>query len=139
MTRFRSTFALVASTLILGCSADDSGDLGIPGGSAAGGAGLGGAAPGGTGPGGAGLGGAGQGGTGDECPAGVICVESLPYTDANTTVGGAAVLDGYSCGPDINESGPQAKLIRKMTPSTSFRPLVRKYRAAARISSSWLQ
>jgi hypothetical protein len=107
VTRWLSTLALVASILLLGCSSADSGDGGVPGGTAGSGAGPGGAGPGGSGPGGAAPGGAGQGGTGEQCPAGVICVPSLPYTDANTTVGGDAALGGYSCAPDVNEAGPE--------------------------------
>ena len=105
--RSLSPLALVASMVLVACSGADSGDGGVPGGSAGGGAGPGGAGPGASGPGGAAPGGAGQGGTGAECPDGVICVPSLPYTNENTTVGGAAVLGGYGCAPDVNEGGPE--------------------------------
>ncbi len=46
------------------------------------------------------------GSTGD-CPAGVICVESLPFVDDNTTTGAPATLDGYGCDPGIDESGSE--------------------------------
>ena len=45
--------------------------------------------------------------TEDPCPPGVICVDSFPYTDDNTTTGAAATLDGYSCSPSTDESGPE--------------------------------
>lgn len=46
-----------------------------------------------------------SGTTSDSCPGGVICVETLPYTDHNTTIGAPAALDGYGCAPSIDESG----------------------------------
>jgi hypothetical protein len=43
----------------------------------------------------------------DACPPGVICVDAFPYTDANTTTGGASALDAYACAPTADESGPE--------------------------------
>ncbi len=45
--------------------------------------------------------------TDDACPPGVICVDTLPYADDNTTTGAPASLDGYGCAPSTNESGPE--------------------------------
>src|SRR6476646_5697570 len=42
-----------------------------------------------------------------DCPLGVICVDALPFVDTNTTTGAASTLDGYSCAPDADESGPE--------------------------------
>ena len=119
MHRLLGTLALLASVAVLGCSAagvEDEDDPNEPG---LGAGGLGGSLPdgggdpggtggvGGSGAGGSGAGGTGTGGSADECPAGVICVGSLPYTDSNTTADGAAVLDGYGCAPTVNEAGPE--------------------------------
>ncbi len=41
------------------------------------------------------------------CPVGVTCVDSLPFTDENTTAGSGAVFDGYSCAPETSEPGPE--------------------------------
>jgi len=43
----------------------------------------------------------------EPCPAGVVCVDALPYTDSDSTTGEASVLDGYACAPDTDESGPE--------------------------------
>ncbi|MBW2456326.1 MAG: murein L,D-transpeptidase catalytic domain family protein [Deltaproteobacteria bacterium] len=42
-----------------------------------------------------------------ECPAGVMCIDSLPFFESNTTEGSGAVFDVYSCDDGINESGPE--------------------------------
>jgi len=46
-----------------------------------------------------------------ECPAGspdgLLCPQSLPFTDSNTSSDGGSVLDGYDCAPDNDESGPE--------------------------------
>lgn len=41
------------------------------------------------------------------CPAGVICVDSFPYTDRNTTTGAYSTMDSYSCAPSTDEGGPE--------------------------------
>ncbi|HEY4223344.1 MAG TPA: murein L,D-transpeptidase catalytic domain family protein [Myxococcota bacterium] len=52
--------------------------------------------------------GAGEGeGVVDDCPVGVICVDALPFTASGNTLDGVAALDGYSCAPGTNESGPE--------------------------------
>lgn len=43
----------------------------------------------------------------DDCPPGVICIDSLPFVDVNTTTGAPSVMDGYGCAPTIDESGPE--------------------------------
>ncbi len=93
---------LLASVVVLGCGAADA--QGVPRDDSQADGGTGGAATStATDPGGAG----GAGGAGDDCPADVICVESLPFVDANTTTGAGATLDGYGCAPDVNEAGPE--------------------------------
>jgi len=42
-----------------------------------------------------------------DCPPGVICVDALPYVHTYTSVGGTSTLDGYSCAPETDESGPE--------------------------------
>lgn len=110
MSRLFSKIAWIAAITVLGCSAadldeDDVVDDPMP----AGGGGAGGTTTeGGSDPGGGGGSGGGNGGSGgDDCPADVICVDSLPFVDTNTTVGGNAVLDGYGCAPTTNEGGPE--------------------------------
>lgn len=41
------------------------------------------------------------------CPAGVICVDSFPFVESNSTTGGPSNLDGYACSPGTDESGPE--------------------------------
>ena len=41
------------------------------------------------------------------CPEGVICVESLPYTDLSDTSGQASLFDVYPCKASADESGPE--------------------------------
>jgi hypothetical protein len=44
----------------------------------------------------------------EPCPAGVICVDSLPYEDSNTTTGAARdEIDSYACASSTDESGPE--------------------------------
>lgn len=45
--------------------------------------------------------------TGDDCPSGVICVDALPFVHQGSTAGGDRALDGYSCSPSTDESGPE--------------------------------
>lgn len=109
MHRVLYMVALATAVALAACSADDGtpADPYVPppseGGGGGGASGLGGGST--TGTGGSGL--AGGSSPSDPCPDGVICVDSLPYTDTNTTSGGAASLDGYSCAPDTDESGPE--------------------------------
>ena len=110
MPRLNRKLAVLATLAILGCSADDDGGVvgGDPlpeGGGGAGGYGTGGGETGGGGSSSSGTGGGGGGG--DDCPPDVICVDSFPYVNDNDTTGGNATLDGYSCAPTTNESGPE--------------------------------
>jgi hypothetical protein len=41
------------------------------------------------------------------CPPGLICVDRFPYMDGNSTTGSPSTLDAYSCGPTIDEGGPE--------------------------------
>jgi hypothetical protein len=43
----------------------------------------------------------------DPCPAGVICVDSFPFVESNTTTGGVSNFDSYGCDWGIDESGPE--------------------------------
>ncbi len=43
----------------------------------------------------------------DPCPAGVICVDTFPFVESNTTTGGASTFDSYGCDWNIDESGPE--------------------------------
>jgi hypothetical protein len=46
--------------------------------------------------------------TGEECPEGLICVDSFPFFETNdTTASTSSQLDVYSCAPDLDESGPE--------------------------------
>ncbi|MCO4769329.1 MAG: N-acetylmuramoyl-L-alanine amidase [Deltaproteobacteria bacterium] len=47
------------------------------------------------------------GGGGTSCPAGQVCLDSLPFNHSSTTVGGQDNFDSYSCSPGSNESGPE--------------------------------
>ena len=53
------------------------------------------------------------------CPAGVICVDTFPFTDTRDTQAGASVLDGYACAPDTDESGPEI-VYRVSVPAAGF-------------------
>lgn len=45
---------------------------------------------------------------GSTCPQGVICVDTFPFTDnRDTALEGESALDGYSCAPTLDESGPE--------------------------------
>lgn len=107
MVRVLSKIALITSVALLGCSAGSVGDDADPDGSS-----WPDDPPPGEGGGGASDGGA--GGKADDlvvppadCPEDVICVDSLPFTDTNTTAGASAELDGYGCDPNVNEGGPE--------------------------------
>jgi len=108
--------------LVVACGTD--GD-GVPGGGAGqGGAGT--AGEGGTGTGGAGGatssggGTAGSGGGTTPCPDGVTCVDTFPFTDhRDTSSEGQTNLDGYSCLPTADESGPEI-LYRVTVPEAGF-------------------
>ncbi|MDP6947193.1 MAG: hypothetical protein QF464_23790, partial [Myxococcota bacterium] len=42
------------------------------------------------------------------CPADVVCVDALPFLHAaDTGLDGQSQLDGYSCAPETDESGPE--------------------------------
>jgi hypothetical protein len=56
-------------------------------------------------------------GGGGTCPSGQLCVEALPYDDANSTVGGTSLFDAYSCAPGTNESGPE-RIYRVTVPAS---------------------
>ena len=46
--------------------------------------------------------------TGEECPEGLICVDSFPFVENNdTTASATSAFDAYSCAPDLDESGPE--------------------------------
>jgi len=107
MTRLLNKIAWLTSIAVLGCSAaDDDGVVADP--TPAGGGGAGGTTTdGGSDPGGSGGSGGVGGSGGDDCPADVICVDSFPFVDTNTTIGGNTVLDGYGCAPTTNEAGPE--------------------------------
>jgi len=54
------------------------------------------------------------------CPEGVTCVTSFPFHDArDTSKEGDAVLDGYSCKPNADESGPEI-IYRVTVPADGF-------------------
>lgn len=61
--------------------------------------------------------------TGDggvDCPAGVTCVDTFPFSDQrDTQVDGAALLDAYACAPDTDESGPEI-IYRVTVPAAGF-------------------
>ena len=118
--------ALSAAIALLGCGSDPPPSGGGDGASGAGATGAtGGSGPqggtthaGGTGTGATGTGGIGNsgnaGGSGGhgasppDCPDGVICVTTFPFEHSSTTTGAASdQLDGYSCAPTTNESGPE--------------------------------
>ncbi|HEY3352474.1 MAG TPA: hypothetical protein VGQ83_04445 [Polyangia bacterium] len=54
------------------------------------------------------------------CPAGVTCVDTFPFgDDRDTTQEPAGTLDGYSCAPSTNESGPEV-VYRVTVPADGF-------------------
>jgi len=54
------------------------------------------------------------------CPSGVTCVDSFPFADdRDTSVEPPGVLDGYSCSPDTDESGPEV-VYRVRVPADGF-------------------
>jgi hypothetical protein len=42
-----------------------------------------------------------------DCPAGVHCVATFPYVAVGDTTGAGSEMDGYSCAPNVDESGPE--------------------------------
>lgn len=54
------------------------------------------------------------------CPAGVTCVDSLPFTTSgDTSALASGSLDAYSCAPETDESGPEA-VYRVNLPQAGF-------------------
>lgn len=43
----------------------------------------------------------------EDCANGLICVDSFPFTEANSTVGGSTMFDSYACDAAVDESGPE--------------------------------
>ncbi|MBW2455526.1 MAG: hypothetical protein JRI68_13485 [Deltaproteobacteria bacterium] len=63
---------------------------------------------------------AGSGGGTTPCPDGVTCVDTFPFTDQrDTSSEGETNLDGYSCSPNTDESGPEI-LYRVTVPAAGF-------------------
>ncbi len=58
--------------------------------------------------------------TSEECPEGLICVDSLPFFETNdTTTSDSSQFDAYSCAPTLDESGPEI-LYRVTVPATGY-------------------
>lgn len=56
----------------------------------------------------------------EPCPPGIFCVDSFPHThDWNTRLSVARSLNGYSCDPEANESGPEV-VYRVRVPEAGF-------------------
>lgn len=115
-----AVFATVAGLSGTGCGDSQEG---TPGTTDGGHGGSGGAQ---TGTGGAGAtttgsgGGGGAGGTAEPCPSGMICPSSFPFHhDGDTTQSTDRQLDGYSCAPDTDESGPEI-IYRLTLPEDGF-------------------
>jgi hypothetical protein len=54
------------------------------------------------------------------CPEGVVCVEALPFTgQGDTTTSSSQALDGYSCAPEVDESGAEI-VYRVEVPQAGF-------------------
>jgi len=54
------------------------------------------------------------------CPSGVTCVDSFPFADdRDTSAEPPGLLDGYSCSPDTDESGPEV-VYRVRVPADGF-------------------
>ncbi len=109
---------------MVGASACGADGNGVPGGGSGPGgggtAGHGGSGTGGSGAASGGGGGAGGGGASTPCPDGVTCVTSFPFTDSrDTSSEGESTLDGYSCLPNVDESGPEI-LYRVTVPAAGF-------------------
>jgi hypothetical protein len=103
-----SALAAVAVAMAAGCGASQSGTPGGPseGGTAGTGTGTGGAGGQGAGPVTGGSGGA--GGAPEPCPPELICPTAFPFHhDGDTSQSSARQLDGYSCAPNVDESGPE--------------------------------
>lgn len=113
--------------LSVACGGVDDGVVGTGG--AGGGGGAGGDVVGGAGGFGGGVGGGGgfgggvgggAGGGGADCPAGVTCVTTFPFSDdRDTSLEGDEVLNGYACAPMTDESGPEI-LYRVTVPESGF-------------------
>ena len=69
-------------------------------------------------PGSAGSGGGGGGGA-SGCPAGQVCVESLPFSETSSTDGGGSQFDSYSCSWTTDESGPE-RIYRVTVPGSGL-------------------
>jgi hypothetical protein len=118
---------VVGALTLVGAAACGVDNNGVPGGGsgpgAGGTAGQGGSGTGGTGATSGGGGAAGDGGGGGgstPCPDGVTCVTSFPFTDSrDTSSEGVTTLDGYSCSPNTDESGPEI-LYRVTVPVDGF-------------------
>ena len=63
--------------------------------------------------------GSGSGGGTSGCPAGQVCVESLPHQETSTTVGGSSLFDSYSCSWGTDESGPE-RIYRVTVPGSGL-------------------
>ncbi len=114
---------VTVGVLLLAACADD-GQTGVPqasGGSGGADGGSGGQQTAAGGSGGGLVGGGGAGGQDSAmCPEGVTCVTSFPFHDArDTSKEGDAVLDGYSCKPNADESGPEI-IYRVTVPADGF-------------------
>ena len=54
------------------------------------------------------------------CPEGVVCVEGLPYSgQGDTTLSTGEALNGYSCAPEVDESGAE-QIYRVEVPQAGF-------------------
>lgn len=107
-------FAVAATA---GCDGSETGTPGAGGdgqGAASTGTLVGGGGTGGTG----GMGG--TGGTTEPCPDGMICPTSYPFHhDGDTSTSTRRELDGYSCAPSLDESGPEV-VYRVALPQDGF-------------------
>ncbi len=57
---------------------------------------------------------------GTSCPAGIICVDQFPFHDDNdTSLAPPGTLEGYSCAPVTDESGPEV-IYRVSLPHSGF-------------------
>jgi len=45
--------------------------------------------------------------TGNDCPTGVICVDTFPWSQSDDTSTGVDNFDAYACSPSTDESGPE--------------------------------
>lgn len=63
--------------------------------------------------------GGGSSSSGTGCPAGQVCVESLPFAENNSTIGGSSMFDAYSCNWGVDESGPE-RIYRVTVPGSGL-------------------